>query len=536
MKIRTMRSLCALAFAAGAASVLAGPIGANHVVVIQVGADNRVSNVTNAAMDQYLKEYTKLGVFVQSIPLPVSVSGNNRRMTQSGTATSNGHLNLSVNGQFLTLCGYDADFNTAGVANTPVTTVNRIIGRVSIATGDIDSSTFLDAQYNADNMRDAITVDGTSYYTAGNSTPSGTGGVWYVSHGSPLDSGAFRDFLAATPNNTRKVNIANGQLYVSTSTSTPENYRGVNTIGTGIPTTVGQATTLLPGFDVETIPTSLSPSHYDFAFIGTDTLYVADDRTGVNAPRNGIQKWRLESGVWVYKYSLRVGINSTIRSLAAEEIAPGVVQLYTTTGENTANKLVTISDAVTDSSNGTSFTVLATAPTFTVWRGVELIPNDASPTNTVTGVVDFGNVGPTYNSGPFPGSIPVSFRDAANNEIATGSASYNAVTGAFSAVVPGAVTVPYRVSFKLGFWLRKTLPNPSGPAAPLGNYNFGTVAPLVGDADDDNEITNSDYALWAASNGNSVAANTDCDFDGDGEITNSDYALWASTNGNSGDN
>ncbi len=159
-----------------------------------------------------------------------------------------------------------------------------------------------------------------------------------------------------------------------------------------------------------------------------------------------------------------------------------------------------------------------------------------STTNTVTGIVDFGNVGPTYNTGPFPGTIPVSFRDAANAEIATGTASYDAITGAFSAVAPPAVNVPYRVSFKLGFWLQKTMPNPADPAAPVGNYNFGTVAPLVGDADDDNEITNGDYALWAASNGSSVAANTDCDFDGDGEITNSDYALWASTNGNSGDN
>ncbi len=155
--------------------------------------------------------------------------------------------------------------------------------------------------------------------------------------------------------------------------------------------------------------------------------------------------------------------------------------------------------------------------------------------NTVTGIVDFGNVGPTYNSGPFPASIPVSFRDTLNNEVATGTASYNAVTGAFSTTTPAAVVGPYRVSFKLGFWLRKTLPNPANLAA-VGNYNFGTVAPEVGDADDDNEITNADYSIWAFGNGNSVAPNTDADFDGDGEITNSDYALWAGNNGLSGDN
>ncbi len=159
-----------------------------------------------------------------------------------------------------------------------------------------------------------------------------------------------------------------------------------------------------------------------------------------------------------------------------------------------------------------------------------------APAFTASGIVDFGNVGPTYNTGPFPGSIPVSFRDASNAEVATGTASYNAVTGAFSASVPGAVVGPYRISFKLGFWLRKTMPNPADPAAPLGNYDFGTVAPAVGDADDDNEITNADYSIWAFGNGNSVAPNTDADFDGDGEITNSDYALWAGNNGLSGDN
>ncbi|HRJ27999.1 MAG TPA: hypothetical protein PLO61_10890 [Fimbriimonadaceae bacterium] len=161
----------------------------------------------------------------------------------------------------------------------------------------------------------------------------------------------------------------------------------------------------------------------------------------------------------------------------------------------------------------------------------------AAPSNVVSGTVDFGQLTAAYNSGAnLPSSIPVSFRDGSNTEIATGSATYNPVTGAFSAAVPGAVTVPYRVSFKLGFWLRKTMPNPSGAATPLGNYAFGTVTPLVGDSDDDNEVTNFDYSLWAAANGNSVTANTDNDFDGDGEITNFDYSLWAANNGALGDN
>ncbi|HRJ25937.1 MAG TPA: hypothetical protein PLO61_00330 [Fimbriimonadaceae bacterium] len=160
-----------------------------------------------------------------------------------------------------------------------------------------------------------------------------------------------------------------------------------------------------------------------------------------------------------------------------------------------------------------------------------------APSNVVSGTVDFGQLTAAYNTGAnLPTSIPVSFRDGGNSEIATGSATYDPVTGAFSASVPGAVTVPYRVSFKLGFWLRKTMPNPSDPATPVGSYAFGTVTPLVGDSDDDNEVTNFDYSLWAAANGNSVTANTDNDFDGDGEITNFDYSLWAANNGALGDN
>ncbi|HRJ34306.1 MAG TPA: hypothetical protein PKY51_12220 [Fimbriimonadaceae bacterium] len=158
--------------------------------------------------------------------------------------------------------------------------------------------------------------------------------------------------------------------------------------------------------------------------------------------------------------------------------------------------------------------------------------------NGMTGTLDLGQLGGSpYNSGAnLPTTLNISYRDASNNEIATGTATYNPVTGAVSGTIPGAVNVPFRISVKVGFWLRKTMPNPADPAAPLGNYNFGTIAPLVGDSDDDNEVTNFDYSLWAAANGNSVTANTDNDFDGDGEITNFDYSLWAANNGEMGDN
>ncbi|HRJ28091.1 MAG TPA: hypothetical protein PLO61_11370, partial [Fimbriimonadaceae bacterium] len=86
--------------------------------------------------------------------------------------------------------------------------------------------------------------------------------------------------------------------------------------------------------------------------------------------------------------------------------------------------------------------------------GVFSVPHDLTmrlegtvnaPSNVVSGTVDFGQLTAAYNTGAnLPTSIPVSFRDGGNSEIATGSATYDPVTGAFSASVPGAVTVPYR--------------------------------------------------------------------------------------------
>ncbi len=69
------------------------------------------------------------------------------------------------------------------------------------------------------------------------------------------------------------------------------------------------------------------------------------------------------------------------------------------------------------------------------------------------------------------------------------------------------------------------------------NNNIANVNVTMqgGDSDGDNEVTNSDYAIWASKNGQSVPAFDNADYDGDGEITNSDYALWASNNGTMGD-
>ncbi|HYF65914.1 MAG TPA: hypothetical protein VD886_23995, partial [Herpetosiphonaceae bacterium] len=79
-------------------------------VVVRVGNGTALSN---AAAPVYLDEYDRMtGALIRSVKMPTAVSGANRRLTMSGSSTSEGSLNLSSDGRFLTLAGYDATVGT----------------------------------------------------------------------------------------------------------------------------------------------------------------------------------------------------------------------------------------------------------------------------------------------------------------------------------------------------------------------------------------------------------------------------------------
>jgi len=60
--------------------------------------------LTNAATAVFLDEYnTTTGALVQTIPLPTTVSGANKRLVLSGTNSSEGYLTLSTDVNYLVL-------------------------------------------------------------------------------------------------------------------------------------------------------------------------------------------------------------------------------------------------------------------------------------------------------------------------------------------------------------------------------------------------------------------------------------------------
>jgi hypothetical protein len=354
--IRRCIMLAVLAVAVTGTSAVGGPFGPGNLVVVQVGADGGPA-LTSAATAVFLKEYAITGgSAIQSVALQTTAAGSgNAALTMSGTASSEGALARSTDGRYLTLAGYNADAGTGGVVGTTSATVNRIVGRVDLATGTVDTTTRLSDGHSGGNIRSAVTTDGTTFWTGG--TGGATGGTRNVAFGSTGTSTS----ISNTPNNTRAVNIFNNQLYTSTMSGT---FRGVNTVGNGLPTTSGQTTTLLPGFDP--LVTS-NQNVYAFVFTDANTLYVADERVSGVGLIGGVQKWTFDGTNWNYQYSAVLGAGAGARGLAVD--ANGVI--YATTTETSQNRIVSLTD------NGTSFstaTTLVTAGANTVFRGIAITP------------------------------------------------------------------------------------------------------------------------------------------------------------------
>lgn len=301
-----------------APSSQAAPFAPGDLVIYRVG--DGTQTLTNTGNSVFLDEYTPTGTLVQSVAVPTTaVAGGNQALVASGTASSEGQLTLSGNGQSLVFTGYNPPAGTTGsLTGTASATVNRTVGTVNAAGVVNTVSTFTDFS-TGNNPRSAYSPDGASVYLVG-----GAGGIRFGMLGV---TGATSTQLSTTPTTLRYATVSNGQLYVSSSSGTIR----IATVGTGVPTTSGQTITNLPG--ITATPTGNSNSPYAFAFAtlslastAPDTLYVADDAV------NGIQKYSLVGGNWTLNGVIAA---AGIRGLTLS-VTGGVVSLFGTTGAATA--------------------------------------------------------------------------------------------------------------------------------------------------------------------------------------------------------
>jgi len=365
--------------------------------------DNQAAPLT---LFQYAPVGTTGAVYVNSLVLPQTGSGANLPISGEYGSSSEGTLQLSGSGRYLTIMGYGINAATfdanptlfgAGPSNAlaqsgsltgqSYTPVPRVVVLID-SNGNVNSSSPLFNVFNTNNPRSAYTLDGTTAYVSGQGSGSdATGGVFFtplnVANTAPTPITGLDTTSNTLSQDTRSVQIVNDTLYVSVDSKegsgSARSFLGtLGTAGTPPTATVG-APVMLAGFgnsggtgkvSITTgansngnnlnagLQINLSPLNYFFA--NASTLYVADGGDPKNNSANsslgdgGLQKWINSSsdgsGTWSLAYTLHQGLG-----LVANSSASGTTGLYGLTG--------TVSGGVVEL-YATNFTILDLDPTY----------------------------------------------------------------------------------------------------------------------------------------------------------------------------
>ena len=434
------------------------PFTPGNLVVYRVGDGGTA--LSGAGAPIFLDEYNVGGTRIQSFPLPTTSSGPVNALVAAGNSSSEGLMTRSVDGRYLMFTGYKAAVGAANVGSSASSTTPRTVARVDVA-GSMDTSTALTDLSSTSNPRSVASVDGTAFWAGG-----GAGGVRYAALGATtstqIESPAFA--------NTRQFNIFSNQLYLSTATSTNR----LATVGTGTPTTSGQAVVNLPGF-----PTS-GGSPYGFFFCtlnggaGLDTVYVADD--GGSA---GIQKYCLDSGSWALKGTITA---ANVRGLTASVSGTTVTLYGSTSGSGSTNgSIYTVTDTAgyDAAPSTTTATVIATAANNMAFRGVAFAPKSGQ-TITAIAATAAKNYGDSPYSVATTASSGLTVAYASDNpSVATVDASGN-VTIIGTGIAHLTASQPGNATYAAATFVTQTLtvsPLAASVTADVKGKNYGDANP-----------------------------------------------------------
>jgi len=363
-----LKLLCAIAAVGAAASLASAAPWVGNIAVSQVDSGGTITSGVGYTVR--LRDYsatTAAAGFNQSFAFNSGASGT--RLVLSGSATSEGALTRSADGQYLSIAGYNAANATAAV-NGAAANADRVYSLVP-TTGNVNMNVVTAGSqattYAANNIRSVVALDASQAYISG--TGSGTSnGVRFIDQTGPVNNR-----VSSLPTNIRNVNIFNNKVYFSSASGANI---GINTFDLALPTTTDSATTsLLFGATSGTG----TPSPYDFVFVTDSLCYVSDDRTAANG--GGIQKWVKTGTTWAVAYTLNLSTALTpigMRGLAGE-VNGDSIDLYAISADGTP-RLVGVTDTLSAATVPASavVSVLDTAAAGTVFRGVEIIPAPGS--------------------------------------------------------------------------------------------------------------------------------------------------------------
>jgi hypothetical protein len=321
-------------------------------------------------------------------------------------SSSEGNIQVSSNGQFLTFGAYGATASASGIqaatnaANgtsfalgTPYSTSTIALGQSAdadvprVATeidinGNVNSSTVFTDLFNTNNPRSVFSSDGTSVYISGQGDGNATDqGIFFASTGLNTVTSSSTPAGIYNSVDTRFVSGYAGNLFFSVDKKSI--ITGIFEF-TGLPTTSMNPVRITAASNGLTGASGVNYSPEGFFFANATTLYVADtgqpkNKSGGVSGDGGIQKWTLSGGSWQLQYTFKnpstfvsraAGPQATSGETGFEAITGQVsgnsVQLFAvsyTAADDQANGLYTISDTVDATSNpGTTVTQIESAP------------------------------------------------------------------------------------------------------------------------------------------------------------------------------
>ena len=334
----------------------AATILANDVAVYRVGANGSAAALTSGNNAVFVDVFRKTGgawSLNQTIAMPTVVSGNNQILTASGTASSEGFLNMSEDGKYFVLGGYNQVVNNVNGSNALGTgkyTADRTIGLLALSSGTVDTTTHGTwgvGPTTGANIRSVASKDGTSFYAATD------GGVYYGAYGA---SAAAPSLIKA--GSVRVLEISQGNLLTNTGSAgviATGSTSGATGTFSGLPTSTATMTVMFNE--------AAGTSPYGFSLLdlnkdGVDeTAYIADSAGGINKMYFNGSTW-VSKGVIAGTYSgLEAVYNGTSVDIFVTAANGGTL--------GTLNDASAIGGALT----GTVATI-GTAGANTVFRGV----------------------------------------------------------------------------------------------------------------------------------------------------------------------
>ena len=333
------------------------------LVVLQVG--DGVNALATSGSPIFINSYATTGgpvkfqVMLPTIGPDAFIQGNNQ---------FTGMIDLSTDRYLLIVSGYNTNLPYAASVEAAGSPVPRAIGTVDSA-GNFTLQVKTTTAFNGGTLRGSVS-DGLGNFWAG----AQNNGIQYLGKNfSPLQIstlgtgtgiGAIRDLI-----------MVNGSICFSTSQFPSPGNHGVAAFS-GAPTTPSEPvlvinTTSIPG-------ASGTPNAKGFAINTNWTIaYVADVRSF--AIGGGIYRFNGTgtgaAGSWTYAYTLTNDLNPTATGVFQElvvDFGGANPKIYATTANTTStgNSLVT----AMDTGVGSSFSLLATAPALTAFRGLTFAP------------------------------------------------------------------------------------------------------------------------------------------------------------------